>query len=244
MNAQRIRMRVAAVAIALLLAYPTASQAPDPGTGLVESVHGKQVMQRSGSQLRSLRKKDRVVAGAEILTGKDSRATIRRADGSKVEIYPDSRVVFRDPSSGVAEFLHLFLGRVKLHIEKLSGRPNDHQMTTPTALIAVRGTRFSVRVDENETTSVAVEEGVVSVRNPTVPDGEILLRRGERSRVQRGIAPEAPQRFRGASEREGVGFGSGQGVNRGMGPGIPPMGGAGGFGAPGGGGAGRGRRRP
>jgi hypothetical protein len=237
-------MSLAMVAIALLWAYPTASQAPDPGAGLVESVHGKQVMQRSGSQLRALRKKDRVIVGDEILTGNDSRTTIRRADGSKVEIFPDSRVVFRDSSGGFTEFLHLFLGRVKLRIEKLSGRPNEHQITTPTALIAVRGTRFSVLVDDNETTSVAVEEGVVSVRNAALPEGEILLRRGERSRVQRGVAPEAPQRFRGASEREGVGFGQGQGANRGMGQGIPPMGGAGGFGVPGGGGAGRGRRRP
>lgn len=243
MNAQRIRMWVAVAAIVFLMAGPTASQAPTPGAGFVESIHGKQVMQRSGSQLRAMRKKDRVIVGDEILTGKDSRVTIRREDGSKVEIFPDSRVVFRDPSRGVAEFLHLFLGRVKLRIEKLSGRPNDHQMTTPTALIAVRGTRFSVRVDENETTSVAVEEGVVSVRNAALPEGEILLRRGERSRVERGVVPEAPQRFRGASEREGVGFGQGQGANRGIGQGFPPMGGGGGFGVPGGS-AGRGRRRP
>jgi hypothetical protein len=244
MKAHRSRSLLATLTVVLLLAYPTAPQSPDPGAGLVESIHGNEVMQRTGGQLRPLRKKDPVSVGAEIVTGKDSRVTIRRADGSKVEILPDSRVVFRDPSEGLTEFLHLFLGRVKLRIEKLSGRPNEHQMTTPTALIAVRGTRFSVRVDENEATSVAVEEGVVSVRNRALAGEEILLRRGERTRVRQGVAPEPPQRFRGASEREGVGLTQGQGVNRGMGPAAPPMGGSGGFGIPGGSSAGRGRRRP
>ena len=56
-------------------------------------------------------------------------------------------------------------GRVKVHIQKLGGQPNNNRVTTPTAVISVRGTIFDVSVEDGESTLVAVEEGLVEVRH-------------------------------------------------------------------------------
>jgi hypothetical protein len=136
-----------------------------------------------------------------LITGPNSEAVIQASDGSTVRVFPDSRVIFNERSADIQEFLHLFLGSIKVHIERISGRPNPHKMTTPTAVIAVRGTTFSVFVDEMDATLVAVDEGEVAVANVASPLEEVILRNGQRTWVQRGQPPIAAQRFRGRSER-------------------------------------------
>jgi hypothetical protein len=126
---------------------------------------------------------DAVQAGDELTTGENSQAIIRTVDGSAVVVYPDSRVIFNERSADVRELLHLFLGSIKVHIEKISGRPNPHKLTTPTAVIAVRGTTFSVFVDETDATLVAVDEGEVGVTNAQIPGQEVILRAGQIGRA-------------------------------------------------------------
>ena len=87
------------------------------------------------------------------------------SDGSTFEVYPNSRVVFRANPSNLKDLLDLLLGRVKVHIQKLGGQPNNNRVTTPTAVISVRGTVFDVTVEDQESTLVAVEEGLVEVRH-------------------------------------------------------------------------------
>ncbi|TAM95582.1 MAG: hypothetical protein EPN45_22585, partial [Rhizobiaceae bacterium] len=110
---------------------------------------------------------------------------------------------------------HLFLGSIKVHIEKLSGRPNPQKMTTPTAIIAVRGTMFSVFVDETDATLVAVDEGTVAVANRRTPSEEVLLHGGQRVWVRGAQPPARAQAFRGRSERADLipGQDSGRGMS-------------------------------
>jgi ferric-dicitrate binding protein FerR (iron transport regulator) len=126
---------------------------------------------------------------------------IQSPDGSTVRIFPASRVIYNEQSRDIQDWLHLFFGSIKVHIEKLSGRPNPHNMTTPTAVIAVRGTTFSVFVDETNSTLVAVDEGVVAVANRRSRTDEILLQRGERTWVRGDQPPLRAQAFRGRSDR-------------------------------------------
>jgi hypothetical protein len=192
------RCVLGAAALAALLA---AAQTPAPALNRVVSLKGVLTLHRGQQQERALRVNDAVETGDELVTSANSKAVIRAADGTTVRIFPDSRVVFSPPSSTLNELLHLFLGSVKIHIEKVSGRPNPHKMTTPTAVIAVRGTTFSVFVERDGATLVAVDDGVVSVANISQPAEEVILRRGERSWVRPGQPPSRAQRFRGPSER-------------------------------------------
>ncbi len=180
---------------------------PGPASG--QMAHSGRVIALTGnlSVLRVrqpavfLRLNDAVSSGDELITDEGSEATIQAYDGSTVHVFPSSRVIFDERSPDIREFLHLFFGSVKVHIEKLSGRPNPQKMTTPTAVIAVRGTTFSVFVDENDATLVAVDEGTVAVANVRSPANEVILNRGERTWVRVNEPPARAEHFRGRSER-------------------------------------------
>jgi hypothetical protein len=105
----------------------------------------------------------------EILTGPDGYAKIQVPDGSVFEVFPNSRATFRSNQGNLRELLDLWIGRVKIHIEKLNGKPNPNRIQTPTAVISVRGTTYDVTVEDDETTMVLVEEGVVEVQHALLP---------------------------------------------------------------------------
>ena len=120
-----------------------------------------------------------------IITGADGYALLRVSDGSTFEVFPNSRVVFRDNPGNWKDLLEVFLGRVKIQIEKIGGQPNYNKVRTPTAVISVRGTVFDVTVeDEDATTMVTVDEGQVAVQHALLPRGDPkILNPGEWIRV-------------------------------------------------------------
>ncbi|MBL0159354.1 MAG: FecR domain-containing protein [Bryobacterales bacterium] len=143
-----------AALVTVLLAGLTLAQAqvPDPGAARVVSLAGTLTLKGFRQESRLLRLNDSVQSGDELSTGENSHAVLQTNDGSTVTIYPDSHLIFNERSADVREMLHLFLGSIKVHVEKLSGRPNPQKLTTPTAVIAVRGTTFSVFVDDTDAT--------------------------------------------------------------------------------------------
>ena len=240
-----IRKSLAAFILIMAVAGSGHAQAPPlpPTSGRIAALTGVLTVRRGALPPQPLKTKELVQPGDEIRTGSNSEAAIQTNDGSTIRIFPDSRIVFGGGPQGIHGFLHLFLGSVKVRIEKLSGRPNPHTLTTPTAIIAVRGTTFSVFVDESDATLVAVDEGVVAVSNVRLPAQEILLRRGEKTWVRQGQPPTRAERFRGPSERADTIPGRGNAVGQGgpmggtgrtpaAGPGQPGIGGAGGRGGP------------
>ena len=64
------------------------------------------------------------------------------------------------------DLLDLWIGRVKIYIQKFGNQPNPNRIFTPTAVISVRGTIFDVAIeDDQDTTLVSVEEGQVHVHH-------------------------------------------------------------------------------
>jgi hypothetical protein len=121
-----------------------------------------------------------------IVTGSDGFAIFQVSDGSTFEVYPNSRVIFRANPSNLKDLLDVWLGRVKVHIQKLGGQPNNNRVITPTAVISVRGTVFDVSVEDDEMTLVAVEEGSVEVQHKLLPANQTkLVNPGESLRVYR-----------------------------------------------------------
>ena len=129
---------------------------------------------------------DSVAAQQMIVTGPDGYALFQVSDGSTYEVFPNSKVVFRKNMPNWRDLIDVFLGQVRVHIQKLGNIPNPNRVITPTAVISVRGTTFDVTVDdEGESTLVQVEEGLVEVQHalmPTSGQGK-LLRDGEEVRV-------------------------------------------------------------
>jgi hypothetical protein len=120
-----------------------------------------------------------------IVTGADGYALLQVSDGSTFEVFHNSRVVFRDNPGNWKDLLEVWLGRVKIQIEKVGGQPNYNKVRTPTAVISVRGTVFDVTVeDEDATTMVTVDEGQVAVQHALLPRGDPkILNPGEWIRV-------------------------------------------------------------
>lgn len=123
---------------------------------------------------------DSVSVGQTITTGADGYAQLSLSDGSSFTVYPDSKVVFRSNPGSVRDLVDVFLGRIKVHIEKLGGRPNPTRVFSPTAVISVRGTTFDVQVDSTETTTIMVDEGLVTVNHRLLPSNrEVAVGPGE-----------------------------------------------------------------
>jgi FecR protein len=129
---------------------------------------------------------DTVQVQQVILTGPDGFAQFQVSDGSTFEVYPNSNLIFRKNPGSLRDLLDVLVGKVKVHIQKWGGQPNFNRVITPTAVISVRGTTFDVSVnDDDESTIVSVEEGLVDVSNILKPGGPKTLHPGEEIHVYR-----------------------------------------------------------
>jgi hypothetical protein len=118
-----------------------------------------------------------------IRTGPDGYAKFQVSDGSTFEVFPNSEVTFRK-TYGIGDLLNVWMGKVKVYIQHFPGVPNPNNVTTPTALISVRGTIFDVDVqDLDGTTFVTLDEGLVDVRHLQVASGIVRLIPGQSIQV-------------------------------------------------------------
>jgi len=149
-------------------------------------------------------------------------------DGSQVLVKPNSHVVLKAPSQDKGYWLELLLGKINAKIQKRLGNTPSFRMGTPTAVITVRGTRFSVEVNKKQKTSVEVFEGIVEVggfgQGPPV-----MLRPGFSTGVEQNRNPERPRGMDNRGDREdddrikpGIGNVGGRGDDDHQKPGSQP----------------------
>ena len=173
--------------VAMALATGTAQR---PGSVPLQD-QAAQVVQMTGqvSVLRdsnpwALKAGDQIQVRQTIVTGPNGYAVFKVYDGSTFEVFPNSNVVFRANTGNWKDLLDLVLGRVRVQIQHLGGQPNPNNVHTPTAVISVRGTVFDVNVEEEDgTTLVQVEEGLVAVKHTKLTGGERMVAVGEYLRV-------------------------------------------------------------
>lgn len=183
-----------------------------------------------------------------IVTGPNGYAKLAVSDGSTFEVFPNSEVIFRANPANWKDLLDVYLGRVKVYIEKLSGgQPNHNRVNTPTAVISVRGTVFDVLVEDDTMTLVSVDEGLVAVDHRHLPSGTKYVNPGESLHVYRdqpfakqsspardraikqGLQAAAEAIYRAVYRTATPGVRSGGGSSGPSGPSVP---GGGGGGAP------------
>ncbi len=175
---------LAALTVGVCLADSSFSDAAE-NAATAKTVKGSVSVQRE-FELIALAAGDKVKVKETIVTGADGHALFAVADGSTFDVYPNSRVVFRNNPPNWSDFLDILLGKVRVHIEHLGNKPNHNKVYTPPAVISVRGTTFEITVDGEESTLVEVEDGVVEVRHLLRPTGQTAeLHAGEALRVYR-----------------------------------------------------------
>lgn len=160
--------------------------APENVAATVVSIQGQVSVMRDTTPW-ALHTGDTVAARQTIVTGLDGFALFQVSDGSTFEVFPNSRVIFRATYNPV-ELIDLWIGRIKVHIQKWGGQPNHNRIQTPTAVISVRGTTFDVVVDPDDSTLVAVDEGQVAVRHRLIyQEQPKILNDGEQVRVYKNV---------------------------------------------------------
>jgi hypothetical protein len=141
---------------------------PSNSTASVKELQGRVSVMRDGYPW-VLEIGSTVKSQQMITTGPDGYAKFQVSDGSTFEVFQDSKVVFRANPGDLRDLVDMVIGRIRVHIEKLGGQPNPNNVKTPSAVISVRGTIFDVTVDQDDTTVVAVTEGLVAVRHAIQP---------------------------------------------------------------------------
>jgi hypothetical protein len=182
----QFRSVAAVCAMALLACVPTFAQLPpvldiEGAAKLINFTGRISVMHDSSAW--ALNAGDLVQPQQVVVTGPDGWGMFQVADGSKFEVYPNSRVVFRANRGDWKDLLEVWLGKVRVQIEHFGNLPNNNRVHTPTAVISVRGTVFDITVDDEDTTLVEDIEGSVSVRHILRPGPDRILSAGEYVRV-------------------------------------------------------------
>lgn len=120
-------------------------------------------------------------------------------DGSQILVKANSHVVLRSPNQDKGYWLELLLGKINAKVQKRLGNTPSFRMGTPTAVITVRGTHFSVDVNKKQKTSVEVYEGLVEVAG-FLQGAPVLLRPGFSTGVEQNRDPEAPREMMNRGE--------------------------------------------
>lgn len=164
----------------------------------VTSVSGRVEIQRASTaqvQFVKISLSDELRPGDVVRTGRSSRLVLELSDGSLAVFGDNTTAQVSDFNASPKKLFEILRGKTRVHIEHAGGKPNPYQVTTPTAVIAVRGTTFDVEVRGN-TTDVFVHEGrveVFSLRHLTEP---VMVQPFERVRIQGDDLPSSPRRFR------------------------------------------------
>lgn len=183
----RILLRAAgwlvAVAASCVFAYAQVPALDIGGAAKLVSFTGQISLLKDNSTW-ALNAGDLIQPEQVIVTGPDGYGVFEVADGSKFEVFPKSHVVFRANRGDWKDLLEVWLGKVRVQIEHAGGLPNHNKVRTPSAVISVRGTVFDVEVeDEDATTLVLDEEGQVEVRHLLRVSEPRILNPGEWVRV-------------------------------------------------------------
>jgi hypothetical protein len=170
-----------------------AGPSPAPFAGaIVSEWKGEVHVQLPGTSMSRPTRGQVLPADTVLDTGEGRLVLVLRADESEIIVQPHTRLVVKEPAPGNWDALEILLGRVHAYIRKRTGGAPPFQMGTPSAVIAVRGTRFDVEVNGRGVSEVDVFDGLVEVASSTVPGSSVLVSPGFSTRVGMGTAPEPP----------------------------------------------------
>jgi len=182
------------------------------GSAIVSEVKGEMVITSPQGNPVAAQRGITLTAESRIETAKGT-VLLELQDGSQVLIKAHSNVVLKAPNEGKGYSLELFIGKILAKVQKRLGGAPSFRMGTPSAVITVRGTRFSVEVNKKRKTFVDVFEGLVDVAGVTEGSPHVLINPGFYTGVDVERNPEGPRQM---SPSEGSGREDG---HEGQGPG-------------------------
>jgi hypothetical protein len=197
---------VVLVALAFVshLSVLTPAKADEAGRWTVASVSGPAKMRAARADWQPLGADVQVGIGQEIRTGKNGRVVLTRGDES-VTISPASSFAPKEARGGMMTRIFQRAGSLLFKVHK---QPNRHfEVETPYLVAAVKGTTFTVNVDDAGG-AVHVIEGLVEVGS-LGGDDRVLVRPGRTasvgssrgSKVQIGETPKKSPSVKGKGKQ-------------------------------------------
>ncbi len=193
------QLPLAAAAIALLvvggLLVRSLLVAPTGEVATLAAATGVVEVKTSGSEgWEPVTTGHQIAEGALIRTGPASTAEMAFFDGSVTALGAESTLAILQMESrgdhGKVIVLQQELGRARHSVASLKTMASRFEVRTPAAVTVVRGTQFTVEVDQDGTTQVEVEEGLVEV---TAQETTVQIQAGQTTTVRRDQVPAAPQ---------------------------------------------------
>lgn len=185
-------MRIAIPAAIIFIATAFAAVADDQPESLtyeVAAVDGKLFLEVE-PEGRRLDAGDQAVSGDRLRTGSSSSATLGVPSHSSVfRLGAKTTCTLAHDRPGV--LLHIEKGRVRAIFGAFTGT-EPRLVTTPSAVLAVRGTEYGLRVKKNGATQIVVFEGVVEVSDPDGRQTPTRIEAGQQTRVKPGRPVETP----------------------------------------------------
>lgn len=191
----------AAVGVVLVLVVVALLLQPWSGTGAggaaqIAAYSGTvEVQSAADGGWRSAADAGAISAGDEVRTGDNSSVVLSFPDESKTMMSPYTELSVVEMSLDEDQgdkviILQQQSGRTQNYVQPLQTAGSRFEIRTPAATISVRGTSFTVDVDGNGATRVAVSEGRVQVAAQGVT---ITLNAGEGTVVESGRSPGVVQ---------------------------------------------------
>jgi uncharacterized membrane protein YgcG len=205
------------VVVAMMLVFGGASIAQEPVslTYDVVEVKRKLLLETQDGERRLLTGVS-ATSGDALRTGWWARAELAVPERA-ARFHLGSSTRFRLTHDRPGVLLELERGRLRTEFgpdEDGKPFPGERLVTTPSAVLAVRGTEYGVEVGKNGDTSVTVFEGIVEVRDAGGLGEPVRVGAAQSCRIRAGKAPSAPKAHNlGAKDwdRGRGGMGSSQG---------------------------------
>lgn len=181
------------VVVVGLLLQPWSGQPEDTSAEIAAYTGTVEVQSEGSDSWQAADSAEGVSAGDEVRTAADSSAVINYPDQSKTLMAPQTELSILSMSVDEAlgeqvVILEQHLGSTQNYVQPLQTANSRFEIRTPAATVTVRGTSFSVDVEADGRTRVAVSEGVVQVAAQGMT---VALEAGQSTEVESGSTPSA-----------------------------------------------------
>lgn len=185
------RLGAIAAAIAVLGAAP----GPDPTERLVYEVAAvkRHLFRLTPGNEERLEAGARALSGESLRTGSRSSADLEVPD-REARFHIGTKTRFRLAPGTPGVLVDVERGSLRAIFGALpDGDQRERLVTTPSAVLAVRGTDYGVEVEKDGDTSVVVFEGTVEIRDRTGIGETVRVGAGQSTRIPKGRAPKPPK---------------------------------------------------
>ncbi|BDU49801.1 FecR family protein [Haliovirga abyssi] len=160
--------------------------------GSVKDIIGQAVLQYPNEKVwKQVYKGMGVKEGTTVVTMENSEAKIELENGAIIDLRPKTQAIFNtlreDPEKKemTETGIQLFVGKIYSNVKKLVKTGSKYEVKTGSATAGVRGTKFTVAVNETGDTEITTYEGTVAVTTVQSPE-PVFVMAGEKIKALKG----------------------------------------------------------